>query len=277
MRLGGPVFGQYDNPELWARAAVDAGWRAVYCPVNADADNANVAAFAAAAARHDLVIAEVGAWSNPLSPDPQVAADAFSFCCRQLDLADRIGARCCVNIAGSRGEKWDGPSPLDLLPQTFDQVVDMVRRIIDTVQPKRTFWTIETMPWMFPHSPETYLDLMRAVERERFAVHFDPVNMINSPVLCFDNASLIRRSVEMLGPWIQSVHVKDIRLAQNLTVHLDEVAPGEGCLDFRALLHALAPLGADLPLMLEHLRTQEEYARAAEHVRSVATGSGVQL
>lgn len=274
MRLGGPVFGTFDDPDAWAGAAVAAGWRAVYCPVNADADDQTVAAFASAAARNDLVIAEVGAWSNPLSPDPTVAADALEHCCRQLDLADRIGARCCVNIAGSRGAKWDGPSPLDLLPETFDQIVDLVRAIVDRVRPSRTFWTLETMPWMFPHSPETYVDLIRAVDRDRFAVHFDPVNMINSPVLCFDNAALVRRSVELLGPWIRSVHVKDIRLAENLTVHLDEAAPGDGCLDFPVLFDTLSPLDADLPLMLEHLRTEDEYARAAAHVRGIASQCG---
>ena len=274
MRLGGPVFGNFEDPEEWARAAVSQGWRAVYSPDLAGKDSETIEQFARSADRHGLVIAEVGAWSNPLSPDPEEAKKALAHCRRQLELADRIGARCCVNIAGSRGSKWDGPSPLDLTPDTFDRIVETTRALIDDVRPTRTYWTLETMPWMFPHSPETYLDLLRAVDRERFAVHFDPVNMINSPILYFTNADFVRRSIELLGPWIRSVHVKDIRLSDNLTVHLDEVAPGQGGMDFVSMLRALSGLDPDLPLMLEHLRTEDEYRVAGDHMREVAAGSG---
>ena len=53
------------------------------------------------------VVAEVGAWSNPLSPDETTRTAAVELCKRRLALADRVGARCCVNIAGSRSENWD--------------------------------------------------------------------------------------------------------------------------------------------------------------------------
>lgn len=277
MRLGGPVHATFDDPGAWARAARAAGWRAVYCPVDADASDAVVNAYAAAAERADLVIAEVGAWSNPLSPDPEVARAAADHCRRQLALADRIGARCCVNIAGSRGAKWDGPCPLDLLPETFEMVVETVRGIIDDVRPTRTFWTLETMPWMFPHTVDSYLALIRAIDRERFAVHLDPVNLIDSPAKCFATADLARACVDRLGQWIRSVHVKDIRLSEALTVHLDEVEPGTGTFDHAALMRALAPLGDDLPLMLEHLPDADAYARAAAHLRGVADGIGIAL
>ncbi|MFM7321610.1 MAG: sugar phosphate isomerase/epimerase family protein [Armatimonadota bacterium] len=275
MRLGGPVHGTFDGAEAWADAAVAAGWRAVYCPVDASADDATVAAYVRAAESHDLVIAEVGAWSNPLSPDPEVAKAAVALCRRQLELADRIGARCCVNIAGSRGAKWDGPSPLDLLPETFDQVVETVRGIIDAVRPRRTFWTLETMPWMFPHTVDTYLELIRAIDRDRFAVHLDPVNLIDSPAKCFASGDLARDCVRRLGPWVRSVHLKDIRLSESLTVHLDEVEPGQGTFDHAALLTGLHGLDPDLPVMLEHLPDAAAYARAADHVRGVARSLGI--
>jgi len=46
--------------------------------------------------------------------------------------------------------------------------------IIDAVQPTRTFYTLETMPWMYPDSPQSYLRLLQAVDRRQFAVHFAP-------------------------------------------------------------------------------------------------------
>jgi sugar phosphate isomerase/epimerase len=268
MRLGGPVFGDVSDPEKWIALHRKAGYSAAFCPVNADADEDTIRAYADAGAKADIVIAEVGAWSNPLSPDEDTRRKALDHCKAQLALADRIGARCCVNISGSRGDQWDGPHPLNLTTETFDMIVQVIREIIDAVHPTRTFYTLETMPWMYPDSTESYLRLIEAVDRPRFAVHFDPVNLICSPQRYFANGEIIRDFVRKLGPHIKSCHAKDILLAPRLTTHLDEVRPGLGALDYGAFLRALDGLG-DVPLMLEHLPAEDEYAQAAGYIRSV--------
>lgn len=135
MRLGGRIFAKIDSPESWVAAMRAAGYRAAYCPIGPAAEVETIQAYAEAARKADIVIAEVGAWSNPLSPDPMTAAKAMEKCQAALALADRIGARCCVNIAGSCGKKWDGPDAADLTDATFDRIVTMVRTIIDAVRP----------------------------------------------------------------------------------------------------------------------------------------------
>lgn len=270
MRLGGPVFGDVSTPQLWAAAVQGLGYRAAYCPLDADADDARVSAYANAAHEADIVIAEVGAWSNPISPKEEIRRAAITLCQKQLDLADRIGARCCVNIAGSRGEQWDGPHPDNLTAETFDLIVETVRVIIDAVQPKRTFYTLETMPWAFPDGPNSYLDLIRAIDRPAFAVHFDPVNIVSSPQRYFDNAAFLRDCFARLGPWIKSCHAKDIALTPRLTVHLEEVRPGLGGLDYPTFLRELRLLNPEIPLMLEHLPNAAEYVLAAGHIRAMA-------
>ena len=156
-------------------------------------------------------------------------------------------------------------------------IVETVREIIDSVQPTRTFYALETMPWIYPDSPQNYLALLKAIERRQFGVHFDPVNLINSPQRCFDNAAFIRECFAVLGPHIKSCHAKDIALAPRLTVHLDEVRPGLGVLDYRAFFTGLNRLDADTPVMLEHLPDEAEYSAAASHLRSVAAEVGVEL
>lgn len=274
MRLGAPIHAE--NPDQWIAEIQAAGYRAAYCPVNADADTATIRAYQTAAANADIIIAEVGAWSNPLSPNAAERSAALEKCQRQLALADEIGAWCCVNIAGSRGEHWDGPHPDNLTPATFDLIVESVRTIIDAVQPKRTFYTLETMPWMYPDSVDSYVDLIAAIDRPQFAVHLDPVNMVNSVERYFRNGALIRDFFERLGAHIKSIHAKDIVIGKKLTVHLDEVRPGLGGLDYAELLRQAARLHPDLPLMLEHL-PMEEYPPSAQYVRSVASELNLSL
>ncbi len=277
MRLGGAVFGKWDDPGGWLECVRRSGYRAAFCPVALDADDAEVRAYADAAAKADVVIAEVGAWSNPLSPDPEIRAAALEKCRSALALADRVGACCAVNIAGSRGQKWDGPCVDDLTEETFGMIVDTVRGIIDAVEPNRSFYTLEPMPWMFPDSADCYLRLLQAVDRPAFAVHFDPVNLICSPQRYARTGEVVREFVEKLGPQIKSCHAKDILLGEKLTVHLDEVRPGRGGFDFHTCLRELDKLGDDLPLMIEHLPTAQDYELAAKHLRSVAEEIGVSL
>jgi sugar phosphate isomerase/epimerase len=249
----------------------------VVFPLDEGADEAALVAVREAAREADLLIAEVGAWSNPLSSDPEERREALRLCKARLELADRAGARCCVNIAGSRGQKWDGPNPRDLTEETFQMIVETVREIIDAVQPARTFYTLEPMPWMYPDSADSYLRLLEAVDRDRFGVHFDPVNVISSPSRYFRNAELLREWFARLGPHIKSCHAKDTLLRGELTVHLDEVVPGRGALDYETYLRELEKLDPEMPLMLEHLASEEEYVEGADYIRSVAQSLRISL
>jgi len=274
IRLGGPPFEKSKDPDAWVRALKNLGYSAAYCPVGADASDDVVNAYARAAEKANIIIAEVGAWSNPISPDEKTRREALAKCRTQLALADRIAARCCVNIAGSLGEQWDGPSPKNLTDEAFDMIVETTRSIIDDVKPTRTYFTLETMPWAYPDSPDSYLQLLKAIDRKQFAVHLDPVNLVCSPQRYFRNGDLIRECFRKLGPYMKSCHGKDILLQQKLTTHLDEVRPGAGGLDYVTFLKELSKL-KDVPLMLEHLPNAEEYRLAAEHVRGVAGKAGV--
>jgi sugar phosphate isomerase/epimerase len=276
IRLGGPTFETYKDPNAWVRVLKGLGYSAAYCPIGAEAKDDVVNAYARAAKQADVIIAEVGAWSNPISPDEKTRKAAQEKCRTQLALADRIGARCCVNISGSRGERWDGPSPENLTEETFDMIVETTRAIIDDVKPTRTYFTLETMPWAYPDSPDSYLRLLRAIDRKRFAAHLDPVNLVCSPQRYFNNGDLIRECFRKLGPYIRSCHAKDILLQQKLTTHLDEVRPGLGGLDYVTFLDELSKIPGT-PLMLEHLPNAEEYRLAAEHIRQVARSAGLSV
>jgi sugar phosphate isomerase/epimerase len=180
-----------------------------------------------------------------------------------------------VNVSGSRGERWAGPHNDNLTEDTFALIVDSVREIIDTVKPTRTFYTLETMPWLYPDSAECYADLVRAIDRERFAVHLDPVNLVNSPERYYNSGAMIEECFALLGPQIKSVHAKDIILKDELTLHMGECAPGDGNLDWRTCVRELGRLGDDIPVMVEHLSDPADCRAAAAHLRNMAQIEGV--
>lgn len=272
IRLGGPVFADFQSPEEWIEELRKLNYRAAYCPVQPGAGSETIEAYKRAAQKANIVIAEVGAWSNPIDPDETKRKAALEKCIRSLQLADEIGARCCVNISGSRNpDKWAGPHKENLTRETFDLIVETTRKIIDAVQPKNTFYTLETMPWAYPDSVDSYVRLLKAIDRRQFAVHFDPVNLVVSPQVYFSNGEMIKEAFSRLGAHIRSCHAKDILLLDDqLTPHLPEVRAGLGNLNYAVFLRELNKLDS-VPLMMEHLETAEEYRLAAAYIRKVGT------
>jgi len=270
LRLGGPIFEKFDSPESWIAAVKNTGYRAAYCPLGLDARKDEIKAYKKAADKANILIAEVGAWSNPISPDKKTAKEAFQKCVASLDLADQIEAKCCVNIAGSKAlENWAGPHKDNFSDDTFDLIVETTRKIIDEIKPKNTFYTLEAMPWIFPESADSYLRLIKAIDRKSFAVHFDPVNMMVSPAIFFRNGDIIKECFQKLGPHIKSCHAKDLVLKKGTFMpQFDEVQPGLGQMDYRVFLTELLKM-PEVPLMMEHLQTAGDYKAGAEYIWKV--------
>ena len=272
LRLGGPIFDDYDGPDEWVLALKQLGYNSAYCPVGPDVSDDDVRAYEKAAKDAGIVIAEVGVWNNPLDPDETARKEAFKKCCRLLDLADRIGAACCVNVSGA---PQGIHHPSNLTEETFDMIVEVVRAIIDEVKPTRSCYALETLPYAYPDSVESYVRLIKVIDRKHCCAHLDPVNLINSPRRYFENGDVIRECFAKLGPYIKSCHAKDIQMLDGFPVNLQEGQPGLGKLDYTTYLREVSKLPVPPPLMLEHLEEADEYRAAAEYIRSVAKDAGL--
>jgi sugar phosphate isomerase/epimerase len=276
VRLGGPIYLKSQDPAELAREHRRLGYAAAYCPDVDLKDSARVAAVEKAFAAENVVIAEVGAWVNMLDPDSAKRAKNIEYVGQRLALAEAVGARCCVDIAGSyHPTVWYAPHPKNLSQEFFDATVENCRKVIAQVNPKRTKFTIEMMGWSIPDGPDSYLKLIRAIDRPAFAVHMDVCNGVNSPTRFYQNAAFIRECFDKLGRWIVSCHAKDLEWINEMNVHFLEVIPGRGKMDYAEYLRSVAGAPNDPPLMLEHLKNAEEYAEGARYIRDAGAKAGI--
>lgn len=276
IRLGGPLFHAPADPEGLALAHRHAGYRAAYCPQVDLADKERIRDISKAFAKHDVMLAEVGRWCNLMEADAVKRAANLKTVTDGLALADEIGALNCVDIAGSFNPTiWYGPHPENLSKRFFDAAVANARKIIDAVKPRRAKFTYEVMGWAIPDGADSYLKLIKAIDRPAFGVHLDPCNAVNSPARFYDNTGLLNELFDKLGPWIVSCHAKDLRWEVEMNVHFREVPLGAGSLDYATYLKRLATLPRDVPLMMEHLSTAAEYEQSQKYVREVARKNGV--
>lgn len=272
MRLGTSSPLSYGSAEEWAKKQTELGCAAVVFPVQSDESEQRICEYKAAAEKHGLMIAEVGIWRNALAADSDERAKNIDYCVQQLRMADFIGARCAVNVAGAFGERWDGYYKANFTDDAWKQTVSMIREVIDRANVKNTCFTLEPMPWMIPTSPKEYLRLIEAVDRDRFAVHLDAVNMINSAERYFYAEEFIDECISLLGNRIRSCHIKDVHLKEEYTFQLEECAPGMGEFPLRHYAARLNEIDSDMPLILEHLNSDEEYVKYMGYLKEELHG-----
>lgn len=269
MKLGISSRLEHTTPQDWASRHKALGLESVVFPVSCLDGEDCVMAYKKAADDAGLIVAEVGIWRNTLAADPQERRQWIDYSILQLRMADEIGAKCCVNVVGTPyGPRWDGGYRNNFSKELWQMAIGMIREIIDTARPKHTKFCIESMPWMIPSTPDEYLKLIEEVDRTEFGTHLDVVNMITSPQKYFFNDEFLHECFEKLKGTICSCHLKDIRLKEEYTFQLEECACGQGTLDLELYARLADAENPDMPMIIEHLTTDEEYAASVRYVRN---------
>ena len=278
MHIGGMFpYGQVSSMAEYLDINLSLGYRAVVYPAEASLSEENVALFERYCRQHRLVVAEVGIWNNPVSPDPKERMMALEQGKLRLALAERLHARCCVNVSGSAGSVWYAPYPQNFTPEHVALAVRAVQEIIDAVQPQHTCFALEPMQWMVPDSPESYLSLIAQIDRPAFKVHMDICNLLFTPRRLLGQREYMDACFEKLGPFIRSCHVKDLRILPDMAWATQEVVPGRGQVDLPYYLQKIEAQDPDLPVIIEHLSGRDQYYEALRHVRNLCRESGIAL
>lgn len=272
MRLGTSSPLNHASAEEWAKNQVALGCKAVVFPLSSDDPEEKIQEYVECAKANDLLIAEVGIWRNAMSLDPKDREKQRDYCVNQLKLADRINARCAVNVAGAMGPRWDGHYKENFTKETRAEIVKMVQEIIDRAEVTNTYFTLEPMPWMIPTGPEDYVRLFEEVNRDRFAAHMDIINMTNSFERYYQAEAFVDRCKELLGNKIRSCHIKDSHLKEEYTFQLEECAPGQGEYPLRYYVQTMNSIDPDMPVILEHLNSDEEYIHYMNYLKEELHG-----
>jgi sugar phosphate isomerase/epimerase len=295
IRFGGPVFMGNEktvakageshgaavfDPEALARKHVEKGFTAAYAPQLDVNDSDKIRQTRKAFEKAGVVIAEAGYWENLLDTKEDNRRRNKQKMLETLYIAEELGARCTVNIIGSycEGHGTREHVAKNFSEDAFCEAVDNARYFIDQVKPKTACFTYEIYQFSNNDSPEGLERLLKAVDRPQFGVHLDLVNMVNSPRAYFSHLDLLRDAIRRVGNRIVSSHVKDVRLTDGaITVLLNEVPAGQGIIDIATYVKEVNRLPHMVPMMMEHLASEEAYDAAAAHIRACAASEGITL
>ncbi len=231
----------------------------------------------AACKKHDVVIYEVGGYTNLVTPDNAKLEENLVRLVHCMEVAESVNCRMVGTVAGCRDPKYlINVHPDNWSPETWRLLVKSVKRVLKDTAGMKVTLGMEAQVTTIIDSPRAHLRLMEDVGDERLTVNLDPVNMMTFERY-YHTTELINECFDLLGERIMGAHAKDTYiLPDQQTIHIQEVCPGRGVLDYSTYLMRLSHLKWPRALEPEHI-PDDQYPEATEYVAAAAARAGVKL
>jgi sugar phosphate isomerase/epimerase len=145
------------------------------------------------------------------------------------------------------------PHPENRLAQTRERLVESLRALIPHAEAAGIPLAVEAHVVSPLYSVQVVREVLDRVGSPLLGFNADPVNLIGGLEQAFNPAPLVHELFGALGDRVLCAHVKDVRVGDELVLHIEECVPGQGHMDHETFLRrfeACCPRGA---LLIEHL------------------------
>ena len=186
----------------------------------------------------DMVIYEVGGYTNLITPDISRLRENLKRLAHCIEVAESVNCYMVGTVAGSRDpDNLINVHPDNWTQKTWNLLVKSIRQVLRDTSGMKTVIGMEAQVTSPVDSPRAHRRLIDDVGDERLKVNLDPVNMM-SLANYYHTTELINECFDLLGEEIVGCHAKDtFILPDKQTVHVQEVCPGKGVLDYETYLY----------------------------------------
>jgi sugar phosphate isomerase/epimerase len=231
----------------------------------------------AALKKYDVVVFEVGAYSNIIHPDRARRQEILTAIIQKFDGAEKIGGILVATVSGSRDPKYlINPRPENWSKETWKVLVQSVKQILKDTAGSKVSLGMEAQITTNLDGPRAHKRLIDDVGDARCAVNLDPTNMV-SLERYFHTTELLHECFDLLGESILGCHAKDTFIEPDIqTLHIQEVCPGRGVMDYETFLACMSRMKWARALFPEHI-PDEQFPEAFAYIRKIAEKTGVKI
>jgi sugar phosphate isomerase/epimerase len=265
-----------ESPEETVKRIREGGYTAVNTQPS-QWNDAELTELSAALKKYDVVVFEVGAYSNIIHPDRARRQEIISAIIQKFEGAEKIGGILVATVSGS----WDrryliNPQPENWSKETWKVLVQSVKQILRDTAGMKTALGMEAQVTTNLDSPKAHKRLIDDVGDPRCAVNLDPTNMVSLDRY-FHSTELLRECFDLLGESILGCHAKDTFIEPDIqTLLIREVCPGRGVMDYETFLAGMSRMKWARALFPEHL-PNDQYPEAYAYIRKIAEKTGVKI
>lgn len=263
-----------------ARIVRDAGFRGASLFINRplEADESDLRRVKQAFADAGLEIAQLNGWYETLcNYDDAKRAEGVQGMQALVRIGREVGAPNVYVRPGGHNPNghWYAHSE-NHSQRTFDNVVDSLRRVCAVAQTEGMIVAIEGHVLSALDTPQRMRELMDAVGSPVLKFNYDPVNFTGTVKQVHDTSSVLNDMVAILGRDTVVAHAKDCRLGDQLVVHIEEVVPGTGMMDYELFMRQFQQLCPHGYFIIEHL-PNHLVPQACANVVALAQRFGIPL
>jgi sugar phosphate isomerase/epimerase len=214
-----------------------------------------LAAARATIADHGLEFLQLwGRYPCLVSPDESVRRAGVD----EVQALVRVTARLGVSAVGvrptslnPRGDWW--PHPDHYRPETEDRFVRSLGEIVAAARDAGVRVVLEGHQTSVLDSARTIRRVIDRTDPAVVRVNIDPCNFITDLRTAFDPAPMLHEMFDLLGPYADTVQLKDYYLEDRLVLHVSETVIGTGLMDFDTILTRADREQPDGYVVIEHL------------------------
>jgi sugar phosphate isomerase/epimerase len=210
-------------------------------------------------------------------PDAAVRAAIQRKIVRGLEVGCELGAGVVLIRTGSLSPTGSyGPSPRNHEPGRLEMLTGELRTVAAAAEAAALTVVVETHNLTILGTPEINREVIDAVGSPRLRVVMDYVNHFQSLEQAYSSTARINHIFDLMGPIAAIAHLKDLTTADGFVVHLNEAAPGAGCLDLATAVQRWQALAPDGYMLVEHL-PDERIPGAVANAQRIAAAAGVSI
>ena len=210
-------------------------------------------------------------------PDATVRAAIQRKISRGLEAGLELGAGVLLIRTGSLSPTGSySPSPRNHEPGRLETLVGELHSVAAAAEAAELTVVVETHNLTILGTPEINRQVIDAVGSPRLRVVMDFVNHFQSWEQACSSPARIDHIFDLMGPIAAVAHFKDLATVDGFVVHLDEAAPGEGCLDLATAVRRWEALRPDGYMLVEHL-PDERIPGAVANAQRIAAAAGVPI
>jgi sugar phosphate isomerase/epimerase len=150
-----------------------------------------------------------------------------------------------------RGEWW--PHRDNHTPETEERFLKSLMEILETAAEYDLNLVLEMHQTTVLDSPQRIRRIIESTGSNRVKVNLDTVNFVTDLQTAFNPTPMINEFFDLLGPYIDTVHVKDFYLEDHFVVHISETVIGTGMMDLDTVLRRSQQLQPNGYVIIEHL------------------------
>ena len=207
--------------------------------------------------------------------DPDTREKHYQTALQHLQIAAQLGAQAFLLRPGGLNPAgpWT-PHRDNHRPENTPILVETLLPIARKAEQEGVLLAMETHAVSVMDPPEKCRAIIEAIGSNHLRLIMDAVNHFQCLQQVYHSSDWVNHIFDVMGPLAPLAHLKDLKLANGLVLHIDQEVPGEGQLDLALVLRrfeALHPAGYGL---IEHL-TPAQIPLAVANIRRLAAENGV--